>query len=149
MNAVNVKWKKLHPLANVTQAHEGDAGFDLVACDIFNTFDGERCIKVTYSLGMSVEIPPGYVGMIFPRSSIHKNYLSLANSVGIVDSSYRGELKAVFYVEDYDNVGGFAIGERCCQMIIMPYPKVTYSLVDQFDNEETVRGTGGFGSSGK
>jgi dUTP pyrophosphatase len=145
MNEVNVKWKKLHPLANVTQAHEGDAGFDLVACDIKLDYMDSR--KIIYSLGLSVEIPPGYVGMIFPRSSIHKTFLTLSNSVGIIDSSYRGEIKAVFYGNSLCSL--YKIGERCCQMIIMPYPKVTYSLVDQFDNEETVRGTGGFGSSGK
>jgi len=150
MNEVNVKWKKLHLLANVTQSHEGDAGFDLVACDMKRECfcnDIGVCIKLSYSLGMSVEIPPGYVGMIFPRSSINKKSLTLSNSVGIIDSSYRGELMAVFYNTTDEQC--YELGERCCQMIIMPYPKVTYSLVDQFDNEETVRGTGGFGSSGK
>lgn len=146
---VEVKWKKLHPLANVTQAHEGDAGFDLVACNVITHIcePSAPYDKVEYSLGMAVEIPPGYVGMIFPRSSVHKTHQSLANCVGIIDSSYRGELKAIFYTNSL--TACYKPGERCCQMIIMPYPKVKYSLVEQFDNEETVRGTGGFGSSGK
>jgi len=90
---MKVKIKKLHPNAVVPQyAKSGDGGMDLVATSILSntTFD------VTYGMGIALEIPEGFVGLIFPRSSIRKTDLALTNCVGVVDSGYRGELQATF-----------------------------------------------------
>jgi dUTP pyrophosphatase len=124
------------------KAHEEDAGADLVSTSVEEkVIEGRKAF--VYNLGIAVEIPEGYVGLIFPRSSICKTGAVLANSVGVIDSNYRGELKAVFYAETQP----YAVGERCCQLIIMPYPTVTYKKVDKLSDSN--RGTGGFGSTGK
>ena len=89
---MQVKIKKLSPQAVIpTYAKEGDAGIDLVATSI--KFDGTQ---ITYGTGLAMEIPEGFVGLVFPRSSIRKTDLSLSNSVGVIDSGYRGEIQATF-----------------------------------------------------
>ena len=98
---MKVKIKKLHPLAVIpTYAKSGDAGMDLVATSIISdtTFD------ITYGLGISIEIPEGFVGLVFPRSSIRKYDLALTNCVGVIDSGYRGELQATFNKINQDSV---------------------------------------------
>ena len=90
---LQVKIKKLHPDAVVpTYAHETDCGMDLTA--VSRTFDEYG--NVVYGFGLAFEIPEGYAGFIFPRSSNHKSGLLLTNSVGVIDSSYRGEVTAKF-----------------------------------------------------
>lgn len=142
---MKVKIKKLHPDAVIPKyAKEGDAGMDLTAIsreiDV-NYMDGDNLI--TYGTGLAFEIPKGYVGLVFPRSSIYKKDLTLSNSVGVIDSGYRGEVKFKFRNNDYRD---YDIGDRIGQMIIMPYPQVEFEEVDELD--ETERGDGGFGSSG-
>jgi len=142
---MKVKIKKLHPDAVIPKyAKEGDAGMDLTAIsreiDV-NYMDGDNLI--TYGTGLAFEIPKGYVGLVFPRSSIYKKDLTLSNSVGVIDSGYRGEVKLKFKNNDYRD---YDIGDRIGQMIIMPYPQVEFEEVDELD--ETERGDGGFGSSG-
>jgi dUTP pyrophosphatase len=122
--------------------HKEDAGADLSSTSVEEkTVNGRKAF--VYNLGIAVEIPEGHVGLIFPRSSICKTGATLANSVGVIDSNYRGELKAVFYAEEQP----YTVGERCCQLIIIPYPSVTY--VEAHNLTETNRGSGGFGSTGK
>ena len=104
--------------------------------------------KVTYNTGLAIEIPEGYVGLIFPRSSIHKYDLTLTNSVGVIDSGYRGEIKIIYRLTDkYINANIYDIGDRVAQLIILPYPHVTFNLSKTLTATE--RGNGGFGSSGR
>lgn len=140
-----VKVKKLKDNAIIPQyAKPGDAGLDLVATDILQS----NAIQVTYGTGLAFEIPEGYVGLVFPRSSIRKYTLSLSNSVGVIDSGYRGEVQVTFNRTEvnYRNGEIYNVGDKVAQLIIMPYPLVT--LVESNELSETARGTGGFGSTG-
>jgi len=100
---------------------------------------------IEYGTGIAVEIPPGHVGLIFPRSSIFHTGLILTNSVGVIDSGYRGEIKAVFKAPGHYDI--YRIGERIGQLVIVPIPDVEYEEADELS--ETERGTGGYGSTGR
>ena len=90
---MKVRIKKLSELAVVpSYAKDGDAGMDLIATSIIS----DTPTQITYGLGVALEIPKGFVGLVFPRSSIRKTGLQLSNSVGVIDSGYRGELQATF-----------------------------------------------------
>jgi dUTP pyrophosphatase len=90
---MEVKIKKTHPNAVIPQyAKKGDAGLDLTAVEKY--YDIHGC--VVYKTGIAVEIPEGYVGLVFPRSSVSKTDLNMANSVGVIDSGYRGEITVKF-----------------------------------------------------
>lgn len=145
MEILNIRCKKLHPDAVIPQyAKPGDAGMDLTAVSVGVRGDG----RYEYDIGLSFEIPEGYVGLIFPRSSINKKDLLLTNSVGVVDSGYRGEVKAVF-MPTVDNPERYSPGERCCQIIILPHPIINFEDVGDEQLTESDRGTGGFGSTGQ
>jgi dUTP pyrophosphatase len=144
---MKVKIKKLHPNAvKPKYAKESDAGMDLVATEIIS----ETPSQITYGLGIAMEIPDGMVGLIFPRSSIRNTRLQLSNSVGVIDSGYRGELQATFNkiittIENQKN--DYKVGDRICQIIIVPHPIIQIVEVDELS--ESSRGIGGFGSTGK
>lgn len=141
---MEVKIKRNHKDAVIpSYAKPGDAGMDLTAVSKVWSYDG----YYEYDTGLEFEIPEGFVGLIFPRSSIYKTGLTLSNSVGVIDSGYRGSVKAKFYYDDYDDCNSYEIGDRVCQLIIMPYPQIEFKEVDELS--KTVRGDGGFGSSGK
>jgi dUTP pyrophosphatase len=144
---MKVNIKKIHPNAVIpSYAKSGDAGMDLVATSII----GETLGSITYGLGIALEIPEGFVGLVFPRSSIRKTNLQLSNSVGVIDSGYRGELQATFNkVQGIDNVEreNYKVGDRVCQIIIIPFPPIEFNEVNELSNTE--RGEGGFGSTGK
>lgn len=141
---MKVKIKKLHPDAVIPKyAKEGDAGLDLVG--IHYQWTGPSG-HFEYSTGLAIEIPYGYVGLIFPRSSISRTDLMLTNSVGVIDSGYRGEIKFRFK-EMTENHQIYNIGEKIGQLIIMPYPQIELEEVEELSESE--RGTGGFGSSGQ
>jgi len=140
-----VNIKKLNENAVIpTYAKDGDAGMDLVATSI--KFDGTQ---VTYGTGLAMEIPKGFVGLVFPRSSIRKTDLSLSNSVGVIDSGYRGEIQATFNQKSLSKDGQilYGIGDRIMQIMIIPYPPVQFIEVNELS--DTLRGEGGFGSTGK
>jgi dUTP pyrophosphatase len=136
-----VKIKKLHPEAVIpSYAKPGDAGLDLTAVGVLERSDTLECYT-----GLAFEIPEGHVGLIFPRSSISKTNLSLSNAVGVIDSQYRGEV--VFKFNKVKSNGkSYEPGDRVGQLIIMPFPKVSFLEVNSL--EETERGSGGFGSTG-
>jgi dUTP pyrophosphatase len=141
---MQVKIKKLSSDAVIpTYAKDGDAGMDLVATSIVN----EEVFQITYGLGISMEIPKGFVGLVFPRSSIRKYDLSLTNCVGVIDSGYRGELQATFRKERGVASNKYEIGDKICQIMIIPYPPIEFEEVEELTNTE--RGEGGFGSTGK
>jgi dUTP pyrophosphatase len=141
---MKVKIKKLHSDAVIpTYAKSGDAGMDLVATKIISntTFD------VTYGTDIALEIPEGFVGLVFPRSSIRKYELILSNSVGVIDSGYRGEIQATFKKENGLDSLAYKVGDRICQIMIIPHPTTEFEEVNELNNTE--RGAGGFGSTGK
>lgn len=144
---LNVKIKKLNENAVIpTYAHATDAGMDLVA----TSMNIDEYGNVVYGTGLAFEIPVGYVGLVFPRSSNSKKDLILSNSVGVIDSGYRGEVTFKFKFKLYTRDNGelvYNIGERVGQIIIMPYPKIVYEVVEELS--ESDRGTGGYGSTGK
>ena len=140
--SIRVACKKLHPDAVIPQyAKAGDAGLDLVATKIINQ-DNQQ---VTYGTDLAVEIPEGYVGLIFPRSSIRKYELSLSNSVGVIDSGYRGEIQATFNTRFYGEIV-YKKGDKIAQLVIIPYPQILMYESDELSESE--RGTGGFRSTG-
>lgn len=150
---MKVKFKKVHPDAvTPTRAHATDAGFDLTAC--WSKFD-DNGAKV-YGTGIAMEIPEGYVGLVFPRSSIAKQDIILTNCVGVIDSGYRGEILAKFkplpvfdYCRKVDTTimaDSYNVGDRIAQLIIMPIPDVEFEETDILSESE--RGIGGYGSSG-
>ena len=142
---MDVRVKKLVENAVVPKyAHETDAGLDLTA--VSREIDNYG--NYVYHTGLAIEIPNGYVGLLFPRSSVSKYNLSLCNCVGVVDSAYRGEIIVKFnLLSNKYNTNVYNVGDRVAQLIIMPYPKI--NLVDSEELSDTERGTGGFGSTGK
>lgn len=141
MNPLKVKIKKLREGAILpTYANPGDAGMDLYAMDI--SVDGDI---VTYSSGIAVEIPEGYVGLMFSRSSIFRLPLIQSNCVGVIDSGYRGELMCKFRILPSETPVQYAIGDRYAQLVIVPYPTVEFEEVDELS--DSPRGEGGYGSS--
>ena len=138
---MKVNIKRLHENATIPfYAKESDAGMDLVITDI----KGETEWDISYGFGISMEIPEGFMGLVFPRSSIRKTDLLLSNSVGVIDAGYRGEIQATF-----KKTGGavYKIGDRGAQLIIIPHPIIEWNEVNELNNTE--RGEGGFGSTGK
>lgn len=174
MENLKVKIKRLDEDAVIpTYAHATDAGVDLVATS--KTIDEYG--NVVYGTGIALEIPNGYVGLVFPRSSNSKKYLLLTNSVGVIDSGYRGEVTfkyrpsvmTVCYRKLKDRLAQlllgsqrsqkrrgihtetwhlfeYEVGDRVCQLIILPYPKVEFEEVKELSDSD--RGTNGYGSTG-
>lgn len=138
---MQVKIKKLHPKAVIPNySKPGDAGMDLVITSILN----ENKLDISYGFGVAMEIPEGFVGLVFPRSSIRKYDLMLSNCVGVIDSGYRGELQATFK-KTGQHV--YEVGDRGAQIMIIPHPAIEFQEVEELSNTE--RGEGGFGSTGK
>ena len=143
---MKVRIKKLSELAVIpTYAKDGDAGMDLVATSIISETD----TQITYGIGLALEIPKGFVGLIFPRSSVRKTRLMLSNCVGVVDSGYRGELQATFNKINQNSIADndYKVGDRIVQIMIIPHPEVEFEEADELSDTE--RGEGGFGSTGK
>lgn len=143
-NTVDVKVKRLSPDAVLPKyAKANDAGQDLTAISKVET---QKYIE--YGTGLALEIPRGYVGLIYPRSSLSNYDMVLANHVGVIDADYRGEIKFRF---KKTNEGAYAkyyeVGDRIGQLIVVPFPVVQWEEVSEL--EETERGSGGYGSSGK
>lgn len=134
-----------------TRSNPTDAGLDLRAKMTYTLQMGQRTLVGT---GVSVKIPVNHVGLLFPRSSLSKQGVTMTNSVGVIDSDYRGEIMASLI---FNGVPGncseldIVAGERIVQLVIVPILLVT-PLVEDWSDEvwnDTQRGTGGFGSTGK
>lgn len=142
---LTINIKKLVAHAEIPEySREGDAGLDLVATDVYHNRDFNF---TEYGTGVAIKIPEGYVGLIFPRSSISKTPHMLCNSVGVIDSNYTGEIKFRFRTEENREQYEYSVGDRIGQLIIIPYPKVTFNEVKEL--EQTNRGSNGYGSSGR
>ena len=145
---MQVRFKKLSEHATIPRyAKPGDAGLDLTAVRyLFN----QKFSYIEYFTGIAVEIPAGYVGLCFPRSSVSDTHLSLANCVGVIDSGYRGEIKFRYKFPPKTHIAlmkRYEEGDKIGQLVILPYP--TIELVEVNELTETDRGTGGYGSTGK
>lgn len=141
---MKVKIKKTHPNGKIpTYATDGSGAFDFYSAEdrtVFSQFPS------AINLGVAMEIPAGHVMLLFPRSSIgKKTWLRMANSVGVIDSDYRGTIHAL-----YDNIAlerqEINKGDRSAQGMIIPIPKVEFEEVEELTATE--RGSGGFGSTG-
>jgi len=142
---MKIRFKKLVPHAvTPTYAHGGDACVDLTA--IARSHDESGSI-ITYNTGLAFEIPEGYVGLLFPRSSIYKSAMSLSNSVGVIDSGFIGEILFKFRSHGHGIHLVYNVGDRVGQLMIVPIPKIEYEEV-LGELSDTSRGTGGFGSTG-
>ena len=138
---MKIKIKKLVENAIVpAYAKEGDAGMDLTAISM-EYLDKEH---VKYGFGIAIEIPKGFVGLVFPRSSCFKQRQILSNAVGVIDSGYRGEISAVMIGTAS---GGYKVGDRVAQILILHYPEIEFEESEELSTTE--RGEGGYGSTGK
>lgn len=147
MEHLKIKIKKLNDFAVIpAYATEGSAGMDMVA--ISKTYDDFG--NIVYGTGIAMEIPEGYVGLVFPRSSNTTKDLDMRNSAGVIDSDFRGEITIKYRQEPNllnGQVESYNVGDRVAQLIIIPYPRVEWDEVKELS--QTKRGTGGYGSTGK
>lgn len=142
---MKVQFKKLNPHAvTPSYANPGDNGLDLTA--LTRIWDSNNKVW-EYDTCIAVEIPEGFVGLVFPRSSIYKYDLALTNSVGVIDSSYRGSIKLKFrHPRETLLQLKYEPGNKIAQLVIVPIPKIEMEEVKEL--EETSRGSQGWGSSG-
>lgn len=134
----------VHPNAVIpTYSHSSDGALDITAVSV-----EQKENLLIYDSGIAVSIPDGYVGLLFPRSSIIKQNQRLSNSVGVIDSSFRGTIKIVFdCINNSDIINYYKSGDRIGQLMIIPRPSITFRKVEKLNC--TSRGTGGFGSTGQ
>ncbi len=144
---MNIKVKKLKPGATVpTMGSKFAAGADLYSAEDADVVIGPSETKFI-GTGLAMEIPEGYVGLVYARSGLAcKRGLAPANKVGVVDSDYRGEIKVALHNHGKE-AQTVEKGERIAQMVIAPYLSVNYEEADALS--ETERGEGGFGSTGR
>ena len=146
---MKVKIKKLNESAVIPKySKAGDDGMDLVA----TSKETDKYGNIVYGTGLAFEIPKGYVGLLFPRSSISKYDMNLTNSTGVLDSGYRGEVFLKFkrpsrFTNFADTCSTYNTADRIGQIIILSYPQIAFEEVEELS--ETDRGTGGLGSTGK
>ena len=137
---MKLRIQRLHPDAKLPlRATQGAAGYDLTAVSVKHD---PELHTWTYDTGLAFEVPMGYEGQLRPRSSIYKTGAVLANSVGTLDSDYRGPVKLVFLSHKQP----YQVGERIAQLIVAKVETVNFEVVD--DLSTTERNQGGFGSTG-
>ena len=144
MSTLQVQIRRVHPDAVVPQyAVDGDACFDLTAVSLTTDAVG----NLVYDTGLAFAIPPGHVGLLFPRSSVARTSLTLRNSVGVIDSGYRGTVMLKYRDAGHAGDAPYKAGDRVGQMLVLPLPTVRFEEVAEF--AATARGEGGFGSTGR
>jgi dUTP diphosphatase len=128
-----------------TRAHAGDAGYDLYALEAATIGPGERASVGT---GIAVAIPGGWAGLVLPRSGLAARHgITIPNAPGLIDSGYRGEVRVLLLNTDGRHSFDVAPGDRIAQLLLVRHEAPELIEVDSLD--ETVRGVGGFGSSGR
>lgn len=142
-NPITLESKAVLP----TKAHATDAGYDLTATRITQELDEARKLILVYHTDLAVEIPFGYVGLIFMRSSVSKTSLTLANAVGVIDSGYRGELILKYKVTTDALPRVYEPGEKVGQLVLVPCYMADTEFVSELSS--TDRGEEGFGSTDK
>ena len=143
---MTLRFSRLAPEARApTRAHEGDAGYDLYAAETHTLEPGARA---SIGTGVAVAIPDGCAGLVLPRSGLAaKHGISLVNAPGLIDSGYRGEVRVLLLNTDRDETFEVAPGDRIAQLVLVRFEAPPPEEVEALD--ETARGTGGFGSSGR
>jgi dUTP pyrophosphatase len=127
-----------------TYAHPGDAGADLVAAEAVRLEPGRRAMVGT---GVRIALPEGFVAFVVPRSGLAaKHGITVVNAPGTVDAGYRGEIKVTLLNTDAEAAYDIEVGDRIAQLIVMPVPRVRFIPVESLP--DSVRGEGGFGSTG-
>lgn len=125
-------------------ANPGDAGADLRSSEALSLAPGERRLVGT---GVRIALPDGYAAFVVPRSGLAaKHGITIVNSPGTVDAGYRGEIKVCLLNTDQDASYEISVGDRIAQMIVMPVTRATFVPVEELP--ESMRGEGGFGSTG-
>ncbi|MGH2892014.1 MAG: dUTP diphosphatase [Solirubrobacteraceae bacterium] len=142
---MNLRIARLHERARLpTRAHDGDAGLDLYALQDALLAPGERAAVPT---GIAVEIPPGQAGLVLPRSGLATRHgISVVNAPGLIDSGYRGEVRVLLLNTDRTQPFQIAAGDRIAQLVLVRVELPELVEVDSLS--DSVRGAGGFGSSG-
>jgi dUTP pyrophosphatase len=127
-----------------TRAHSGDAGLDLYAIESAVLAPGERASIPT---GIALEIPPGHAGLVLPRSGLAARHgISVVNAPGLIDADYRGEVRVLLLNTDRERAFELAAGDRIAQLLVVAVAIADVAEVASLT--DTVRGAGGFGSSG-
>ena len=121
----------------------GSAGYDLTVNSLF--WDRSNNV-ISYGFGIALEIPKGWVGLLFPRSSVYKKDIDLTNCVGVIDSDYRGEISAKFRLLKPDMNNIYTVGERAAQIVFVRHGNVDFKVVNELS--ETLRGAEGYGHTG-
>ncbi len=125
-------------------AHPGDAGADLVSTEAVRLESGQRALVST---GVRIALPDGYAAFVVPRSGLAaKHGITVVNSPGTVDAGYRGEIKVTLLNTDAAEAYEIAPGDRIAQLIVMPVTRARFIPVETLP--DSVRGEGGFGSTG-
>jgi dUTP pyrophosphatase len=143
---VSLRFRRLVPAAiPPSRAHDGDAGYDLHAAEPVTLGAGERAVVGT---GIAVAIPDGHAGLVLPRSGLaFKHGIALVNAPGLIDSGYRGELRVLLLNTDREHPFDVEPGDRIAQLVVVRVEAQDLEELDEL--EETGRGAGGFGSSGR
>jgi dUTP pyrophosphatase len=142
---MELSFKRVRPDARLpSYAKQGDAGLDLVAAIDVEVAPGERAMVPT---GVAVAIPEGHAGLVLPRSGLaSKRGLTLANSPGLIDAGYRGEVICAVVNLDRTDAVSVRAGDRIAQLVVIPTPAVEPAWVEDLPVSD--RGEGGFGSTG-
>jgi dUTP diphosphatase len=143
---MELRTTRLRPDARLpSRAHDGDAGLDLYAAETATIQPGERA---TVATGVAVAIPEGLAGLVLPRSGLAARHgIALVNAPGLIDSGYRGEIRVLLLNTDQGEVFEVQPGDRIAQLVLTPVSDA--EPVEVTELEASVRGEGGFGSSGR
>jgi dUTP pyrophosphatase len=143
---VQLRFKRLAPDASLpSRAHHGDAGLDLHAAEAARLGPGERGAVGT---GVAVEIPQGHAGLVLPRSGLAARHgIALVNSPGLIDAGYRGEIRILLLNTDREASFEIQPGDRIAQLLLVPF--AVAEPLEAAELAASVRGEGGFGSSGR
>ena len=143
---MELKFKKLNEKAVLpTRAHSTDAGLDLTTYGFTQEVDASGKLVLVYHTGLAVEIPEGYMGLLFMRSSVATKSVTMTNCVGIIDSGFRGEIIGKFKITTDSIPTVYQEGERVMQLVVMPYPQFEPVFADELSDGD--RGEKGYGSS--
>ena len=143
---MKLEFARLHPEAKApARAHDDDAGYDLCSAEAASIGPGERASVGT---GVAVAIPAGHAGLVLPRSGLAARHgISLVNAPGLIDAGYRGELRVLLLNTDLEDSFEVEPGDRIAQLVVVAVASPELVELDSLD--ETARGAGGFGSTGR
>lgn len=143
---MELRVRRLRPEARLpSRATAGDAGLDLYAAEAATLAPGER---VSVGTGIAIEIPAGHGGLVLPRSGwAAKHGIALVNAPGLIDAGYRGEVRVLLLNTDREESFDVAVGDRMAQLLVVPFAAL--EPVEAESLEDSERGEGGFGSTGR